>query len=674
MRFGIRQRLIVLMVSGLFFTMGIIGSCRYHGEKKSILADTHASGKLLGEILARSAAPLLMSSDLGALKVLAQKFLDAPNAEECTIVNQEGETIAHAAKANPSENRLHLDPFPIIFTDGTRLGRLRLTVSPANLRSRLRSTALNVFLEHFFIFFVLAAILSVSLPRMTAASVRELGAALRDIVDQKRFTRRIAAGGSGEAGAAANRINYLIERLERSITQMDSAAIRINELGQGISMVAEDIRQNSRIEAETITTVVSSVKTMSSSVQSVAGSAQSLSASAEETSSAMLQLNASNQEVSRHTAELSSAVEDVTTSVMEMIATIREVAGYIETLSSSSQQTAASASEIAATVREVESAAKESSRLSRHVSSEAGDIGVRSIEEIASAMNRIKESVTGYSGLVARLGKRSEEIGAILGVIMEVAEKTNLLALNASILAAQAGEQGRGFAVVAEEIKALADRSAGSAQDIGKLIMSVQKETRQAVTAVSESLNAVEVGVGLSEEARSALNKILASAGRSAETANMIERAMGEQSRGVRQVSEGVSHIKQMLAQIAAAAQAQSAGTDMILKASEEMRDIARQVHNAVVEQERGGKQIAGAAENVSARATAIAGSTRDQTSAVKQILEAMEQMQDLPGRNTKRIDKLGAAVKGLEEQAALLNRELAAMDVRTATGAEKNG
>ena len=71
-------------------------------------------------------------------------------------------------------------------------------------------------------------------------------------------------------------------------------------------------------------------------------------------------------------------------------------------------------------------------------------MGVRSIEETTSAMHKIKQSVTGYSGLVTRLGTRSEEIGKILGVIVEVTERTNLLALNASILAAQAGEQGRG--------------------------------------------------------------------------------------------------------------------------------------------------------------------------------------------------------------------------------------
>src|SRR5512135_774710 len=160
------------------------------------------------------------------------------------------------------------------------------------------------------------------------------------------------------------------------------------------------------------------------------------------------------------------------------------------------------------------------------------------------AMERIKKVVGRYSSLVNRLGKRSEEIGTILGVIVEVTERTNLLALNASILAAQAGEHGKGFAVVAEEIKALADRTAGSAQDIAKLIATVQKETKEAVAAMTNSLTAVEEGVSRSQDAGVALNKILTSSSRSAETANMIERAMSEQARGIKQVSEAIGNVK----------------------------------------------------------------------------------------------------------------------------------
>ena len=479
--------------------------------------------------------------------------------------------------------------------------------------------------------------------------------------------------GCDEIGELANSVNFLIARLEQFIIAMSAISTRINELSPTIASDAQEIKKNAEIESVATMSVSSSVTEMSSSIQSIAESAESLSVSAEETSSAILEMNASNQEVASHTSELASSVEDVTTSVTEMIASIRDVAGHVESLSSAAEETSASAIQIEATVREVERAAKESTGLSQQVSREAQDIGVKSIHATISAIDAIKETVGKYADTVTRLGKRSEEIGKILGVIVEVTERTNLLALNASILAAQAGEHGKGFAVVAEQIKALADRTAGSAQDIGKLIASVQREAKEAVTATSGSLIAVEEGVRRSQEAGAALDKILASSNRSAEMATMIERAMTEQYRGIKQVSEAVMNVKQMMEQIAGATQAQTRGTENILSAAEEMRTIARQVRTAMAEQGRGGKQIAVAADNVTMRAGKIAAGSREQRQAIGQILESMERIMDLPRQNLTRVDGMAVALKILGEQAELFNREIVAMNHVQGEGQRRN-
>jgi methyl-accepting chemotaxis protein len=407
-------------------------------------------------------------------------------------------------------------------------------VYPADIESRLRAYALSALLEHLFIFLILAGILFFAVTRTITKPATELSSALKEVIDQKDFTRRVEARGGDEIGDLANGVNYLIAHIEQFIMGMSAISARINELSAAISSDTQEVKKNAEVESVATTSVSSSVTEMSSSIQSIAESAESLSASAEETSSAILEMNASNQEVATHTGELTSSVEDVTASVTEMIASIRDVAGHIESLSSAAEQTSASAIQIEATVREVERAAKESTGLSQQVSREAQEIGVKSIHATISAIDTIQETVGKYADTVTRLGKRSEEIGKILGVIVEVTERTNLLALNASILAAQAGEHGKGFAVVAEQIKALADRTAGSAQDIGKLITSVQREAKEAVIATSGSLMAVEEGVRRSQEAGAALDKILASSNRSADMATMIERAMTEQYRGIK--------------------------------------------------------------------------------------------------------------------------------------------
>ncbi len=663
MRIGVRQRLILVIFTGLLLAMGPIGTYRYVMAKQEIINTARDYGEQSCQLMAGLAAPFLLTSDVGGLNTMAQNFLQTPDAQQVTIFDSGGKQLVQAGKPSHPDLLIEIKPQPITMNT-TRLGEIHITVYPSALEKELHAFAVSAFIEDVIVFMILSGILFFSVTRTITKPVREMGRALKDLIDRKDFSGRVAAISQDEIGEFAEGVNYLISRLEQFIVEMSAISTRINELSPVISTDAREVRKNAEVEAQAISNVSTSVEEMSSSIREIAGSAESLSVSAEETSSAILEMNATNQEVARHTTELTSSVEDVTSSVTEMIASIREVAGHVESLSSASEETSASAIQIEATVREVERTAKESTKLSQQVSAQAKDMSVRSIHETMTAINTIKDAVERYSGVVTRLGKRSEEIGKILGVIVEVTERTNLLALNASILAAQAGEHGKGFAVVAEEIKALADRTAGSAQDIGKLITAVQKEAKEAVAAMAESLTAVEEGVRRSREAAAALDKMLASSTRSTEMAAMIDRAMSEQARGIQQVSEAVVNVKQMTVQIASATQAQSKGTEMILKAAEDMRDIARRVSIAMTEQGRGGKQIAEAADNVTARAGKIAAGTWEQQQAVQQVLSSLEQIQDLPRRNMKGVEGMAGALATLGDQAALLNQEISTMTV----------
>ena len=660
---GIRQKLIFLIFTGLFVTMGLIGSYRYVMEKRAVISAASVQAGHSGELMAELAIPYLLTMDFSGLHAMAKNFIQTPDAQEVTISDSDGRELIRVSKPDLEKDRIVAPAQPIVM-DSKKLGEIRIAVFPSDLKSKLRSYAQSVLLEHLFIFVILAAILYFSVTRAITAPVKKLSTTLKEVIDRKDFTRRAEVHERDEIGELANGVNYLIEHLEQFIIETGAVSSRINELSPTIASDAQEVKKNTEVETEAIQSVTASVTEISSSIQSIVESAESLSTSAEESSSAILEMNASNQEVARHTAELTSSVEDVTTAVTEMISSIRGVAGHIESVSSAAEETSASAIEIEATVREVEQAAKESSGYSRQVSREAQDIGVLSIQETKNAIHTIRDTVAKYSDMVTRLGKRSEEIGKILGVIVEVTERTNLLALNASILAAQAGEHGRGFAVVAEQIKALADRTAGSAQDIGKLITTVQRESKEAVVAISGSFTAVEEGVRRSEEAGAALNKILVSSNRSAEMAAMIERAMTEQSRGIRQVSEAVMNVKKMMVQIASATQAQTTGSEKILSATDEMRNIARRVSTAIDEQGRGGKQIAVAADNVTMRAGTIAAGTREQQQAIGRILESMTMIQDLPRQNGTRVSGMAATLETLGEQAELLNREIQIMTV----------
>ncbi len=174
----------------------------------------------------------------------------------------------------------------------------------------------------------------------------------------------------------------------------------------------------------------------------------------------------------------------------------------------------------------------ESALSARDIASNGGDV----VREAIIAMKEVSESTSVTADMVAKLGKSSEEIGTIVSVINDIADQTNLLALNAAIEAARAGEQGRGFAVVADEVRKLAERTGLATKEISLMISTIQSDTSIAVKAMDEGTAKVENGVKLANEAGDALE----------------------------QIDQGIQNVSDMISQIATATEEQSATTGEI--------------------------------------------------------------------------------------------------------------
>ena len=303
---------------------------------------------------------------------------------------------------------------------------------------------------------------------------------------------------------------------------IQEASVQVASSAGQISANAKLITQGAQSQAQAAEETSTSMEEMAASIQTVAGNAQSLAQYVDETSSSINEMGASIEQVAKSSgtlastvAEASATIEEMTVSIdqtaknleslaetvaetsvtiEEMTSSIEAVARNAEVLNTAASRASQTVSEMAGAVNEVAKIAEEADRISQKASEDArtGDVAVTTTIQ---GMKTISDTMENTARVITSLGKRSQEIGKILEVIEEIADQTNLLALNAAIEAARAGEAGRGFAVVADEVRKLAERSVEATKEIGEVIRQVQQETTDAVDTAKAGASETKEGI-----------------------------------------------------------------------------------------------------------------------------------------------------------------------------------
>jgi CHASE3 domain sensor protein len=316
--------------------------------------------------------------------------------------------------------------------------------------------------------------------------------------------------------------NPLADRIQNTLVDADNEETQLQNIRDADAETAATTTQNAIVGGSLAVIIVLII------IGAI--SIRNLSAPIEQ---AIAQLSAATAEIVAGTTQQAAGVQEQAAAVAETVATVEEIA-----------QTAEQSSERAKAVAD-----------SSRRASDGGAVGRRSVENTITVMGEIRTRTESIAQSILSLAGQAQAIGEIIMVVNDLAEQTNILALNASIEATRAGEQGKGFSVVAAEIKALADQSKKATVQIRQILSEIQKSTNTAVMATEEGSKSVAEAMRIVNEADESIRLLVDTIVEAAQASTSISTSVGQQVIGMSQIQQAMRNINQATSQNLASTQ-----------------------------------------------------------------------------------------------------------------------
>ena len=356
---------------------------------------------------------------------------------------------------------------------------------------------------------LIAVVLTLLLTRNT---IRQLG---KDPGELNTIAQRVVNGDyaiddggkkMGVYGAIVEMVNALKRNIENAQRESENAREQSSKAQEAMEK-AEAASKEARAKTEAMLVAADKLEQMGGVL-----------------SSASTQLSAQIEQSDRGSAESATRLSEAATAMNEMNATVQEVAKNAGSASAASAET-----------------------------KQKAEAGAQVVEKAVQSIGQVHQMSLTLKEDMAQLNEHAQDITRIMGVISDIADQTNLLALNAAIEAARAGEAGRGFAVVADEVRKLAEKTMASTNDVGNAIKSIQESTAKSMTGVEQSVACISEATELAGQSGAALEEIVATVEATADQVNAIATASEEQSAASEEINQSIVQVNDMARQTAEA-------------------------------------------------------------------------------------------------------------------------
>jgi methyl-accepting chemotaxis protein len=396
----------------------------------------------------------------------------------------------------------------------------------------------------------------------------------------------------------------------------------MTEIAGQIHAVAE----NTQAVAVSVDTTLAAVAALEATSDRLSACFSELASAVTRTSATARQMVRSIEVVGTRAGELEQGVQESAATIEEMAASVESTARHAAGLTSSVGTTTAVVSGLIHGGEEMVQRVAQLEQLSQQAAAEVA-VGDESVSSALEAMGRIAEGMAGTASLMRELDGFSQRIYRILEVIEDIADQTNLLALNAAIEAARAGEAGRGFAVVADEVRKLAERSVQAVKEIGTVVHQVRDKTQAAKLSAAHGETETQAGMSLADRAGDALRSIRQGVHRTSELSVELGRLAREQSAAFGVVSSSTTDMGRATHEVADAMTQQGQGGEHIRGAVVRMRGMAAEVAYTARDLAEGAREVVSAVESMNRIAEAVAAAVRDQVMGIREINKVSERI-----------------------------------------------
>ncbi|HNO86439.1 MAG TPA: methyl-accepting chemotaxis protein, partial [Anaerolineales bacterium] len=448
--------------------------------------------------------------------------------------------------------------------------------------------------------FVISRSIAIPLGVVTQmAQALSVGDLVRNMSDAEKDKVRLRRDEIGMIGKAFDALISYMQNMGASAT-----AIANNDLTIAVSPKSEKDELGNAF-SRMITGLRDAVGQVAESASAVSSAASQLASASEQSGDAARQIATTIQQVAMGITQQTTGVTKTSASVEQMNRAIDGVARGAQEQATAISKASQVTSRISTAIEQVANNAQSVTRDSAEAAAHSRN-GAVTVQETIAGMEAIRSKVGLSATKVEEMGTRSEEIGAIVETIEDIASQTNLLALNAAIEAARAGEQGKGFAVVADEVRKLAERSSLATKEIAALIKGIQKTVNEAVGAMKASASEVEAGVERANSAGVVLEKILVAAESVYKQAEEAGNAASKVSVAAAELVESVDAVSAVIEENTAATEEMAANSSELTQSIENIASVSEENSASVEEVSASTEEVSAQVEEVSASATSL--------------------------------------------------------------------